>query len=113
MAVPAKPDLTVSKLANGIRKLNTRIVEDVISIGKALAKAKAKLSHGEWLPWIEHELDWNERTAQSYMRLADMAKTKRVSCLARLRSLDCTGSPRRQRRKLWSMTFSTEKRPAR
>jgi hypothetical protein len=46
MAVPAKPDLTVSKLANRIRKLNTRIVEDVISIGKALAKAKAQA-----FPW--------------------------------------------------------------
>jgi hypothetical protein len=100
MAVPAKPDLTVSKLANRIRKLNTRIVEDVISIGRPSPRPKHKLSHGEWLPWLEHELDWTERTAQSYMRLADMAETKRVSDLARLRSLDCTGSPRCQRRKL-------------
>jgi hypothetical protein len=84
-ALPAKPTgLTVSEIANRIRRRNTRIVEDVISNGNDLSKAKAQLDHGEWLRWLDREFDWTDRTAQSYMRLAEMAKTKSISDFARL-----------------------------
>nr|DAF37386.1 MAG TPA: Protein of unknown function (DUF3102) [Caudoviricetes sp.] len=41
----------------------------ILEIGKRLAEAKEKLSHGEWLPWLEKKVAFSERSAQQYMRL--------------------------------------------
>lgn len=41
----------------------------ILEIGKRLAEAKAQLSHGEWLPWLEEKVAFSERSAQQYMRL--------------------------------------------
>jgi hypothetical protein len=46
------------------------VLEHAMAAGDALLKAKAALEHGEWLPWLEHECDLKERTAQNYMALA-------------------------------------------
>ncbi|WP_298032161.1 DUF3102 domain-containing protein [uncultured Dysosmobacter sp.] len=42
----------------------------VIEIGRRLMEAKAQLSHGEWLPWLRDKVDFSERTATNFMRLA-------------------------------------------
>ncbi len=41
----------------------------ILEIGKRLVEAKAQLSHGEWLPWLEEKVAFSERSAQQYMRL--------------------------------------------
>lgn len=41
----------------------------ILEIGKRLVEAKAQLSHGEWLPWLEKKVAFSERSAQQYMRL--------------------------------------------
>lgn len=41
----------------------------ILEIGKRLVEAKAQLSHGEWLPWLEGKVAFSERSAQQYMRL--------------------------------------------
>ena len=41
----------------------------ILEIGKRLTEAKAQLSHGEWLPWLEEKVAFSERSAQQYMRL--------------------------------------------
>ena len=38
--------------------------------GIALTKAKAEIPHGEWLPWVKEHLNYSDRTAQTYMRVA-------------------------------------------
>ena len=38
-----------------------------IEIGRRLTEVKEMLPHGEWLPWLERETDFSERTAQRYM----------------------------------------------
>jgi DNA repair exonuclease SbcCD ATPase subunit len=40
-----------------------------IEIGRRLKEAKELLAHGEWLPWLEKETDFSDRTAQRYMRV--------------------------------------------
>ena len=40
-----------------------------IEIGRRLTEVKEMLPHGEWLPWLERETDFSERTAQRYMRV--------------------------------------------
>ena len=40
-----------------------------IEIGRRITEVKELLPHGEWLPWLERETDFSERTAQRYMRV--------------------------------------------
>jgi hypothetical protein len=72
-----------------IRKLGTRAIGDVIEIGGRLFEAKKIAGHGNWLPWLEREFGWSDRTAENYMRVYTLStKFETVSnlCLD-LRSL--------------------------
>lgn len=42
----------------------------ILEIGKRLIEAKEQLQHGEWLPWLEEQVEFSEATAQRFMRLA-------------------------------------------
>ena len=42
----------------------------ILSIGQRLIEAKAMLPHGEWLPWLTEQVEFSERTARTFMRLA-------------------------------------------
>lgn len=42
----------------------------ILEIGRRLIEAKEQLEHGEWLPWLENQVDFTERAAQRFMRLA-------------------------------------------
>ena len=44
--------------------------EAILTIGQRLAEAKAMLDHGEWLPWLTERVEFSERSAQNFMRLA-------------------------------------------
>lgn len=41
-----------------------------MEIGARLIEAKSLLSHGEWLTWLSEKVEFSERSAQNYMRLA-------------------------------------------
>lgn len=42
----------------------------LIEIGKRLLEAKQCLPHGAWIAWLKNEVDFAERTAQNFMRIA-------------------------------------------
>lgn len=42
----------------------------ILTIGRRLIEAKEMLPHGEWLPWLTERVEFSERTAQDFMRLA-------------------------------------------
>lgn len=44
--------------------------EAILTIGRGLMEAKALLSHGEWLSWLENRVEFSERAAQRFMKLA-------------------------------------------
>lgn len=46
----------------------TKSIERAIEVGRLLAEEKAKHNHGEWIPWIEANLDFNRKQAAAYMR---------------------------------------------
>jgi hypothetical protein len=52
-----------------IRRLGTRIVFDVIEIGRRLTLAKDIAGHGNWLVWLEREFKWSVSTAENYINL--------------------------------------------
>jgi Protein of unknown function (DUF3102) len=47
-----------------------RGAEHAMNAGDLLIEAKARLKHGQWLPWLAEHCSISERTAQLYMRLA-------------------------------------------
>ncbi len=46
------------------------VLDNARSAGRMLIEAKAALPHGDWLPWIEENCSFGERTARTYMRVA-------------------------------------------
>ncbi len=66
--------------------------EAILTIGKCLIEAKALLSHGEWLPWLEERVEFSEKAAQRFMlfarkysnptALSDLGATKALMLLA-------------------------------
>jgi hypothetical protein len=53
-----------------------RAVEHAIACGQLLLQAKAEVGHGGWLPWLQSNCKFGQRTAQGYMRLA-----REIPCL--------------------------------
>ena len=66
--------------------------EAILTIGRCLIEAKDMLSHGEWRSWLEERVEFSERSAQQFMRLArewsnptalsDLGATKALTLLA-------------------------------
>jgi hypothetical protein len=51
--------------AEAIRVLGKRVVRDVIEIGARL-----------WLPWLDREFGWTDKTAERFMRVHSLAGQK-------------------------------------
>jgi len=59
-----------------------------LEIGRRLNEAKAQLSHGEWLPWLEKQVDISERSAQRFMQLAsEYGKSAKMADLGASKAL--------------------------
>ncbi len=59
-------------------------LEKAIRIGQLLSEQKQVLKHGEFIPWLEANIPFTDRTARNYMRLyreRDRIKTETVSDL--------------------------------
>jgi Protein of unknown function (DUF3102) len=74
--VPAKNVAEISVLVSRIRASRKRHVEAVQEIGANLLRAKHLLGHGNFLPWLQAEFRWSERTANNYMSIARFFKGK-------------------------------------
>lgn len=53
-----------------ILKQKQTAARSVLAIGQRLIEAKEMLPHGEWLPWLEERVEFPERRANCFMRLA-------------------------------------------
>ena len=83
-------DLALSR-AEEIRRLHEEIggairttLDKAIRVGELLTAQKAELKHGEWLPWLEANCGFTERTARNYIHVfanSDYLKTESVSDL--------------------------------
>lgn len=69
MAPPAE-GRTIETITKDILEAKRRGGEAILTIGRCLIEAKDMLSHGEWLPWLSDQVEFSERTAQKFMRLA-------------------------------------------
>lgn len=62
--------------AQAINRRHREIVEtaqaafvQAMEMGRHLSYVKAKLKHGEWLPWVSSNLEFSERTVRRYLAL--------------------------------------------
>lgn len=69
MAQPAE-DRTIETITDEILDAKRAGGEAILTIGRCLIEAKDMLSHGEWLPWLNEQVELSERTAQKFMKLA-------------------------------------------
>lgn len=64
------------RAANQIRSYQRSVARTIISVGAVLVDVKTRLDHGQFGLWIRAEFDWSERTAQNYMRAAEVFGSK-------------------------------------
>lgn len=65
--------------AQETRTLLKRTTEDIIKIGENLMEAKARLPHGQFIPWVKTELGISQSTAWRFMQTAQGKEIKAKS----------------------------------
>jgi hypothetical protein len=70
-----------------IKRLGKQTVESICEIGRLLTEVKARLSHGQWLPWLAAEFAWSETTARRFMDSYELFKSAKLEDLPRLLEL--------------------------
>ena len=80
---PRAPEATqldaafLAEAATEIRRLGKTVIADVIEIGRLLTRCKVeckeRYGHGHWLPWLDREFGWTDRTALNFMRVYAMS----------------------------------------
>lgn len=79
--------------------------EAIITIGQRLIEAKAMLEHGEWLPWLNEKVEFSERTARNFMRLAkDWTNRQALADLGATKALQLLALPESEREEFLSET---------
>ena len=87
VAVAAAATLATSELSQSLDQLQYeanswaeqveqhahRAVEAAIECGRRLVAVKARLGHGKWSHWLGQSFDYDQRTAERYMSLAEYA----------------------------------------
>lgn len=68
--VPTENVAEINKLVLRIKASHKRHLEAVYEIGADLLRAKELLGHGNFLPWLQAEFRWSDRTANNYMSIA-------------------------------------------
>jgi len=59
--------------ADAIRRLGKRVVGDVSEIGRRLSECKKLVGHGNWLPWLDREFGWTDKTAENFINVHKLA----------------------------------------
>jgi len=66
------------KLAEQVRNHSRSSTKSIIAIGEALRDAKKHLEHGRFVEWVVTECCFTIRTAQNYMRAAELTDKSEI-----------------------------------
>lgn len=69
-AVPDADRDDVRAAAERIRIRMKRTAQDIVEIGQDLIAVKAKIGHGNWLPWLEAEFGMSQSSADRFIHVA-------------------------------------------
>lgn len=67
-------EFNIERTTAEILILKEQTVQNIIEIGKRLIEVKNNLPHGEYLNWLEEKVDFSDRTARNYMKVATTFK---------------------------------------
>lgn len=65
-----RKDVELEHIEKEIIALKNQTAQNIIQIGYKLIEAKEKLQHGEWGDWLRERIDFSQRTANQFMRIA-------------------------------------------
>ena len=87
----------LARAIEAVRSHGRARVKAAWDAGRELLRAKEKLDHGEWLPWLE-KMGVARRTASSYMRIAAEVELARLAHFETLTELRASLKPRKPRK---------------
>lgn len=67
--ITSSPVSEITRLHGEIVTAARTSLDAAIRIGELLTAEKAKLAHGQWLPWLKANVPFAEKSAQNYMRV--------------------------------------------
>ena len=93
--------------AEKVEQYAHRAVDAAIECGRRLVAVKARLGHGKWSHWLGQSFDYDQRTAERYMSLAEYAGaianqptiTRALAVIADLREEERAADGKPSRRK--------------
>lgn len=77
----AKVAEKVRSAAESIRQQLQNTLVSAIKIGQELLAVKETLEHGQFLPWLQAEFGWSQRTAYNFMSVAERFELATVASL--------------------------------
>lgn len=77
----AKVAEKVRSAAEAIRQQLQNTLVSAIKIGQELLAVKETLEHGQFLPWLQAEFGWSQRTAYNFMSVAERFEVARIANL--------------------------------
>lgn len=93
-----EPERSIEIITEEILFYKRQAGSAIIEIGRRLNEAKERLSHGEWLPWLQEKVDFSERSAQNFMRLArEYEKSAEIADLGASKALALLALPDSER----------------
>jgi hypothetical protein len=123
IAPPERPSSAVSPaLVSEIVALHGEIIaaartslDKAIRIGELLTEQKAKLKHGQWLPWVKENLPFEHATASRYMsvyvRRDEISQREKFGLTDAYRLLSAPAEPEVELFPAESENIPTEPRP--
>ena len=102
-AQPPASERNIEAITSEILRLKNDAGNAILGIGQRLLEAKAMLPHGEWLPWLTEQVEFSERQAQRFMKLAqEWANPTALSDLGATKALALLALPPEERQKFLS-----------
>ncbi|ASN68264.1 hypothetical protein 10S11_2 [uncultured Caudovirales phage] len=88
----------IDTLTTEILILKQQTAQNIIEIGKRLIAVKESLPHGKWGKWLEEKVDFTDRTAQRFMKVAsEFSNTTALSDLPKSKVFALLDLPQEER----------------
>src|SRR3954463_12430055 len=82
--IPPSETQQLRLIAQRVKKLLPTIIPAIIQVGTYLEEAKAMIPHGRFGAYCVEEMGISDKSAQNYMNLAKLARTRDPTDLAKL-----------------------------
>lgn len=106
---PEPSERTIETVTDEILDLKREAGEAILDIGARLIEAKGMLAHGEWLPWLTERVEFSERTAQNFMRLArEWSNPQTLADLGASKALALLALPTEERERFLAETHEVD-----